>query len=281
VAAEVIPLGARLRQHREERGLTQAQAARELDVARTAYRLWELEAARPSPDRWRSIAKWLGLSVTALLLADELIDESEATVARDAAGAVGLTDDAWDEESAASAGDFFSQERMMIDEHTRSGALTAEHAARLRTVIARLQDGAIQHLPRGWHVARLVKRLPMDAVAPAMARAAVVATVIGIPTEALDDAVLLTSELVTNSYVHAESQWVDLAIDVSEQRVRVEVSDQDTRAVRPRAGDLDAGWGFAMLAGIATRWGVERRTDGKTVWFELEPPGSSPRTVTN
>ena len=75
MAGEVIPLGTRLRTRREELGLTQAQAARELDVARTAYRLWELEAARPSPDRWRTIAKWLGMSVTAMLLAGELIDQ--------------------------------------------------------------------------------------------------------------------------------------------------------------------------------------------------------------
>ena len=54
--AKVIPLGERLRLHRTERGLSQAQAARELEVARTAYRLWEMEAAKPSPDRWRLIA---------------------------------------------------------------------------------------------------------------------------------------------------------------------------------------------------------------------------------
>ena len=57
MSAEIIPLGTRLRQRREQLGLTQTQAARELDVARTAYRLWEMEAARPSPDRWRVIAK--------------------------------------------------------------------------------------------------------------------------------------------------------------------------------------------------------------------------------
>ena len=38
-AENVISLAERLRQRREERGITQSQAARELDVARTAYRL--------------------------------------------------------------------------------------------------------------------------------------------------------------------------------------------------------------------------------------------------
>lgn len=53
---EIISLGRRLKQRRAELGLSQAQAARELDVARTAYRLWEMEAAKPAPDRWRLLA---------------------------------------------------------------------------------------------------------------------------------------------------------------------------------------------------------------------------------
>ena len=80
-AAEVIPLGERLKHRREELGLSQAQAARELDVARTAYRLWEMEAAKPAPDRWRLIARWLGVSIATMLLAEELIDASEAAAA--------------------------------------------------------------------------------------------------------------------------------------------------------------------------------------------------------
>ena len=62
-------LGGRLKAKREALGISQSQAARELDVARTAYRLWELEAARPAPDRWRLVARWLGVSLTTLLLA--------------------------------------------------------------------------------------------------------------------------------------------------------------------------------------------------------------------
>ena len=38
MAAEVIPLGSRLRQRREELGLTQTEAAMQLDVARTTVR---------------------------------------------------------------------------------------------------------------------------------------------------------------------------------------------------------------------------------------------------
>ena len=54
----VISIAERLRNRRLERGISQSQAARELDVARTAYRLWEMEVAKPAPDRWRLIASW-------------------------------------------------------------------------------------------------------------------------------------------------------------------------------------------------------------------------------
>jgi DNA-binding transcriptional regulator YiaG len=38
-----------LTRRRRELGLSQPQAARELDVSRTLYRLWELGEALPSP----------------------------------------------------------------------------------------------------------------------------------------------------------------------------------------------------------------------------------------
>ena len=57
----VVSLAERLKSRREQLGISQAQAARELDVARTAYRLWEMEAAKPAPDRWRLISTWLGV----------------------------------------------------------------------------------------------------------------------------------------------------------------------------------------------------------------------------
>src|SRR5579872_7006909 len=114
MTAEVIPLGSRLRQRREELGLSQAQAARQLDVARTAYRLWEMEAAKPAPDRWRNIARWLGISMAAMLYAEELIDQQEAIGANQAVIGAGMSELDWDIGSDASPGDFFSQERAMI-----------------------------------------------------------------------------------------------------------------------------------------------------------------------
>src|SRR6476469_4212124 len=89
--AQVVSLAERLKTRREQLGLSQAQAARELDVARTAYRLWEMEAAKPQPDRWKLISRWLGVSVTTMLLADELDERSEAGAASAAFDRVGST----------------------------------------------------------------------------------------------------------------------------------------------------------------------------------------------
>ena len=90
----VVSLADRLKSRREELGLSQAQAARELDVARTAYRLWEMEAAKPQPDRWRLISRWLGVSVTTMLLADELDSGPETVAVSEAFARVGRD---WDD----------------------------------------------------------------------------------------------------------------------------------------------------------------------------------------
>lgn len=270
MAAEIIPLGARLRQRREELGMSQAQAARELDVARTAYRLWEMEAARPSPDRWRVIAKWLGMSMTALLLAGELLDEQEALEAERTAFAAGLSSKGWDEQSDSSAGDYFSQERAMIAHQTMSGGISSAQAKSLRDVLSRIQHAALADALEGWHPGRFVKRLPSTDLAPSLARAAFVATAVGIPSDTFDNAVLLTSELVTNGVKYANSEWIEVDITLTTDRLRVEVTDQSGESIRPRTPDLDGGWGLTLVGQLATRWGVERLPAGKKIFVEFD-----------
>lgn len=268
--ADIIPLGARLKHRREQLGLTQAEAARELEVARTAYRLWEMEAARPSPDRWRAIAKWLGLSVTAMLHAAELIDEQDALAADAASKAAGVSDQMWDEAGSAPGGDFFSQERRMIDHQASSGVVSREQAANLRRLLGRLQDATAGASTVPWHPGEFRRRFPSTPLAPALARAALTATAVGIPSHVLDDAALLASELVTNCVTHAQCEWVDLEVVLTADRLRISVSDTDSRTVRPRPADELGGWGLMFVAELATRWGVERNDAGKTVWVELD-----------
>jgi transcriptional regulator with XRE-family HTH domain len=270
MSAEIIPLGTRLRQRREQLGLTQTQAARELAVARTAYRLWEMEAARPSPDRWRAIAQWLGLSVTAMLRAAELIDEQDLLNAEQASIAAGLTAESWDQRSDAAEGDFFSQERSMIADQARAGGISNEQAAGLRRMLARLQDSAANSAPARWHPGEFRRRYPCTDLAPTLARAAMVTTAVGLPEQVLGDACLLISELATNTVRHTRCEWVDISISLTTDRVRVAVSDNDSQSIRPRSATYDGGWGLTLLTELATRWGIEHRHPGKTIWFELD-----------
>ena len=272
---EVVPLGARLRDRREELGLSQTQAASQLDVARTAYRLWEMDAARPAPDRWRGIATWLGISMTAMLLAEELIDEQEADNALRTAVGGGMTSAEWDTESSRSEGDYFSQERSMISDQVRRGTVTASEAYDLRHVLERVQRAVSTSGSSPWHPGEFRKRFPITDLVPALSRAALATTAVGIPPQALDDGALIISELVTNSVRHSGSEWVEVAIVVRGDCLRVEVSDQSTQPIRPRTPDVHGGWGLAILVELATRWGVDRRPTGKTVWFEYDLASAS------
>jgi transcriptional regulator with XRE-family HTH domain/anti-sigma regulatory factor (Ser/Thr protein kinase) len=270
VAAEVIPLGNRLKQRREELGLTQTQAAKQLDVARTAYRLWEMEAAKPAPDRWRAIARWLGISMTAMLLAEELIDQQEALEADEAAVGGGMTAMEWDVTSDASTGDYFSQERAMIAAQARVGHISPDRAANLGRVLSRLQQATSTDAASAWQPGEFRKRFPNDPLTPALARAALATTAIGIPANAFDTAALLTSELVTNSVKHSGSTWIDVAITLRMDALRIEVSDQSTQAIRPRTAETDGGWGLMLVGELATRWGIERHRSGNTIWIEYD-----------
>lgn len=60
-------LGKRLRSARVARGLNLTDAAREVGVARTAYRLWEKDAAIPAPEHWKTIAFWCDVPLATIL----------------------------------------------------------------------------------------------------------------------------------------------------------------------------------------------------------------------
>jgi len=88
--------------------------------------------------------------------------------------------------------------------------------------------------------------------------------------EAFSDLPLLTSELVTNAVRHAASD-VSVSIDLTPLRVRVEVHDSSERVPvkRDHGAARDGGWGLHIVERLATRWGLEPRAGGKTVWCEI------------
>ena len=85
-----------------------------------------------------------------------------------------------------------------------------------------------------------------------------------------DSAALLTSELVTNVFLHARTDClVHAAFAHPTLRVTVvDGSDQDLLP-RPPSSTAEAGRGLAILAEVADSWGMEHRDGAKSVWFDL------------
>ena len=86
----------------------------------------------------------------------------------------------------------------------------------------------------------------------------------------IDISCLLVSELVTNAVLHARTE-VALVVSLAHDVLRVEVRDAGAGEPAVRHYHLDAttGRGLALVASLATRWGVDDAEPGKSVWFEL------------
>ncbi|MEU6221701.1 SpoIIE family protein phosphatase [Streptomyces sp. NPDC047022] len=95
----------------------------------------------------------------------------------------------------------------------------------------------------------------------------------------IDDAVVLTSELVTNAVVHAGTA-ADVLCLRSDDGVRIEVADHyperevpvQTSAVSMGSPDREGGRGLQLCAALAGHWGVEYTPTHKRVWFQLDLP---------
>ena len=83
---------------------------------------------------------------------------------------------------------------------------------------------------------------------------------------------LLTTELVANVVDHVGCAVTVRASAKPELVARLEVDDAgaDAPAVQWQDPSTPRGNGMLLVDGLATRWGVEARAAGKTVWFELD-----------
>ncbi|MFD3659821.1 SpoIIE family protein phosphatase [Streptomyces sp. NPDC058659] len=97
-------------------------------------------------------------------------------------------------------------------------------------------------------------------------------------SELVDDAVVLTSELVTNAVIHAGTS-ADVLCLRSEDSIRVEVADRyPEREIPVQSGrtlgspDRENGRGLLLCAALAHRWGVDYSPTRKHVWFHLDLP---------
>jgi PAS domain S-box-containing protein len=97
--------------------------------------------------------------------------------------------------------------------------------------------------------------------------------------DVVDDAVVLTSELVTNAVVHAGTHAEVLCLR-ADDGVRIEVSDRyperevPLQSAHAAMGNLDreGGRGLQLCAALAARWGVDYTPTHKNVWFQLHLP---------
>lgn len=123
------------------------------------------------------------------------------------------------------------------------------------------------------HVAVGDSRLDLPALptAPGMARAFVRRCWSHLESvDTLDGVALCVSELVTNALDHAPPPY-ELRIARSRGRLRIEVADASVRqpVLRVLSPASARGRGIFLVERIATRWGVEPATAGKTVWAEF------------
>jgi anti-sigma regulatory factor (Ser/Thr protein kinase) len=83
-------------------------------------------------------------------------------------------------------------------------------------------------------------------------------------------ALLLTSELVTNTVVHAHTPF-ELRVVFEEPRLTVEVRDDSPAlpAAFQAQADDERGRGLALVDALSEHWGVRAEPHGKAVWFSL------------
>jgi len=114
----------------------------------------------------------------------------------------------------------------------------------------------------------------------ARAARAFVSEVLGPGHPCGDVAILLVSEIFSNSIRHSRScapgETVTVAVISGDGTVRVEVTDRagpGTPELRPADRDAEGGRGLQLVAGLAARWGWRRRRGGRMeTWFELPHP---------
>ena len=147
------------------------------------------------------------------------------------------------------------QAALPVDNRTRSSVITARAAASFEPVGRSVATARsfVRDTLQGWGFADIV-----------------------------DDAVVLTSELVTNAVVHAGTS-ADVLCLRSDEGVRIEVADRYPEREIPLQGhpvnmgspDREGGRGLQLCAALAGRWGVEYTPTHKQVWFQLDLPERS------
>jgi anti-sigma regulatory factor (Ser/Thr protein kinase) len=134
-----------------------------------------------------------------------------------------------------------------------------------------------EHAHRGEALEGRFLHLLPDPAAPQLARASAGWLETHLDADRLGDVILMISELVTNSVVHAdlrhEEDWIRVEAVVLPHCIRVEVSDSSPGyepgpARLPPPGDRH-GRGVWLVEQLADRWGYDPPGVSR-IWFELD-----------
>jgi anti-sigma regulatory factor (Ser/Thr protein kinase) len=121
---------------------------------------------------------------------------------------------------------------------------------------------------RAWHLT-----LPMASQAPGLARRATREVLTSWQVAHLSEpALLIVSELVTNSVKHSKGSLLLLQMQDIGTRIRIEVHDADPRWPQPctPTAASESGFGLVLVNALADKWGVCDNATGKVVWVELD-----------
>ncbi|WP_185899570.1 ATP-binding protein [Streptomyces sp. WAC07061] len=95
--------------------------------------------------------------------------------------------------------------------------------------------------------------------------------------EAVEDVLLLVSEVVANACLHGGGPGV-LVLDCTDDRLRIEVTDSNPAPPVPSGDGRDpsrpGGHGLMIVDRLARAWGTRPGAAGKCVWVEVACPGS-------
>jgi serine/threonine-protein kinase RsbW len=166
------------------------------------------------------------------------------------------------------------QERLIDTLTSAVTRLRREHTA-LKAETAALRAGNERFRDAGEQVE---VRLPLDALAPGGARTLAAQYLRDrVAAPVLDSALLLLSELVTNSVRHSHTpsaEGVIVRLQVTRATLRLEVEDSGhdgAIATRPPNQQNGGGFGLNIVQTLSDRWGIERSAhSGTRVWAQLQ-----------
>jgi anti-sigma regulatory factor (Ser/Thr protein kinase) len=92
----------------------------------------------------------------------------------------------------------------------------------------------------------------------------------------VQDVLLMVSEVVTNACMHTSGP-VELVLDRTDERLRIEVTDPSPTPPAPRVPTpgLPGGYGLQVVVRLSRAWGYTPHGEGKVVWFEMTWPADS------